>query len=108
MKKNFFLTVLPSYGIKVKNLIIWNKEYQEKYKDCEYTVGLKPDQEFKILQYTNETVEYCEDIEFLVGDKENPILMRRKIGKGFVYSICTNTDDKDDTKFVCFIENLIK
>ena len=85
-------------------LIKWNKEYQEKYKDCEYTVGLKPDQEFKILQYTNETVEYCEDIEFLVGDKENPILVRRKIGKGFVYSISTNSNKS----IVSLVFNLIK
>ena len=73
----------------------------EKYKDCEFTRGLKKNEEFSILKYIDHYVKYCEDIQFLVGDKENPIVSRRKIGKGFVYSICTNSHNMPE----CFISD---
>ena len=57
---------------------------------------------FKVLE-NKEGVEFCDDIEFLVGDSEHPILMRRKIKKGYVYAFGTTPDAMPG----CLINNLI-
>ena len=82
----------------------WNEEYQEKYKDSELTKGLKPNEEFYVVEFQKKQVEYCDDIEFLVGSYQYPIISRRKKGKGFVYSICTNSFNMP----ACLVFNLIK
>ena len=88
----------------VQVIIRCDKDFQEKYKDCELTKGLKLDEKFKVINYKEEEVQYCDDIEFLVGDKQKPIVCRRKKGKGFVYSICTNSHNMPE----CLVSNLIK
>ena len=94
----------PSYASKINEIVSWNHSKFEKYKDCELTKGLKLDEKFKVINYKEEEVQYCDDIEILVGDKQNPIVCRRKKGKGFVYSICTNSHNMPE----CLVSNLIK
>jgi hypothetical protein len=67
-------------------------------------MGLKLNFNFKILEYTEKQINFIEDIEFLVGDKEHPILMKRKIKKGYVYAFGTDPDAMPG----CLINNLIK
>ena len=82
----------------------WNENFQEKYNDCELIKGLKLEEEFHVIEYSEKGVEYCDEIEFLVGSYQYPIICRRKKGKGFVYSICTKSRHSP----TCFASNLIK
>ena len=70
------------------------EDFLENNKDSPLLKGLKKEMSFNIVKFkANQLVDQCEDIEFVLGDLEEPIVTRRKIKKGYVYSICTNPDN---------------
>jgi hypothetical protein len=63
-----------------------------KNKDSPLIKGLKAGMSFNIVNFKGNAVKLCDDIKFVLGDLDEPIATKRKIKKGFVYSICTNPD----------------
>eukprot|EP01091_Cochliopodium_minus_P018315 TRINITY_DN7392_c0_g1_i1.p1 TRINITY_DN7392_c0_g1~~TRINITY_DN7392_c0_g1_i1.p1 ORF type:complete len:230 (+),score=51.91 TRINITY_DN7392_c0_g1_i1:3-692(+) len=74
-------------------LSAYDNFYWRNYSDSIYLKGIESEQSIKTRKVGNKETSLCNDAEVLLGNKEYPVIARRKFGEGYVY--CINSDSEN-------------